>query len=49
MALARPPLRILTGYLPASCGRATVEGFDVGSSSREVRRRIGHLPETVPL
>ena len=42
-------MRILTGYLPASSGRATVAGFDVTKKSLEVRRRIGYLPETVPL
>jgi ABC-2 type transport system ATP-binding protein len=42
-------MRILTGYLAPSAGRATVAGFDVFSQSLEVRRRIGYMPETVPL
>ena len=42
-------LRILTGYMPASEGTATVAGFDVFEESIEVRRRVGYLPETVPL
>ena len=42
-------LRILTGYLPATSGRATVAGYDVFNDSLEVRKRIGYLPETVPL
>ena len=42
-------MRILTGYLAPSAGRATVGGFDVFSQSLEVRRRIGYMPETVPL
>jgi len=42
-------LRILTGYLPATSGTATVAGYDVFNDSLEVRRRIGYLPETVPL
>jgi ABC-2 type transport system ATP-binding protein len=42
-------LRILTGYLAADAGRVTVAGFDVFEDSLEVRRRIGYLPETVPL
>jgi ABC-2 type transport system ATP-binding protein len=42
-------MRILTGYMPASAGTATVDGFDVFESSFEVRRRIGYLPETPPL
>jgi ABC-2 type transport system ATP-binding protein len=42
-------LRILSGYLSATSGRATIAGFDVFQQSREVRRRIGYLPETTPL
>lgn len=42
-------LRILTGYLPATSGQARVEGFDVLENSLEVRKRIGYMPETVPL
>ena len=42
-------MRILTGYLPASSGIAKVAGFDVVDQSLEVRRRIGYLPESVPL
>ncbi|MEW6072355.1 MAG: ABC transporter ATP-binding protein [Planctomycetota bacterium] len=42
-------MRILTGYLPASAGRAEIAGFDVFRRSLEVRRRIGYLPESVPL
>ena len=30
-------MRILSCYLPATSGRATVAGFDVASQSREVR------------
>ncbi|TAN32489.1 ABC transporter ATP-binding protein [bacterium] len=42
-------MRILTGYLGASSGTATIAGFDVFDHSLEVRRRIGYLPETTPL
>jgi ABC-2 type transport system ATP-binding protein len=42
-------MRILTGYLPATSGIATVAGFDVMTQSLEVRRNIGYLPESVPL
>jgi ABC-2 type transport system ATP-binding protein len=42
-------MRILTGYMPPSQGKATVAGFDVVEDSIEVRRRVGYLPETVPL
>jgi ABC-2 type transport system ATP-binding protein len=42
-------MRILTGFMPPSSGTARVAGFDVFSDSIEVRKRIGYLPETVPL
>ncbi len=42
-------MRILTGYLPASSGRAKVAGFEVHEDSMAVRQRIGYLPENPPL
>jgi len=42
-------MRILSGYMPPTQGEATVAGYDVVSDSIEVRRRVGYLPETVPL
>jgi ABC-2 type transport system ATP-binding protein len=42
-------MRILTGYLPASSGSASVCGLDVLRQSLEVRKKIGYLPEAVPL
>ena len=42
-------MRILTGYMPASEGKAVVAGHDVFSESLEARKRVGYLPETVPL
>jgi ABC-2 type transport system ATP-binding protein len=42
-------MRILTTYLPASRGTSRVDGFDVLTESAEVRRRIGYLPESIPL
>lgn len=42
-------LRILTCFLPATSGSATVAGFDVFTQSLEVRRRVGYLPESNPL
>ena len=43
-------MRILTGYLPATnAARLQVAGFDVLRQSLEVRKRIGYLPEGVPL
>jgi ABC-2 type transport system ATP-binding protein len=42
-------MRILTGYLPATSGSASIAGFDVFENSLEARRRIGYLPENTPL
>ncbi len=43
-------MRILTGFLPAtSSARLEVACFDVLRQSLDVRRRIGYLPEAVPL
>ncbi|MBI5304045.1 MAG: ABC transporter ATP-binding protein [Chloroflexi bacterium] len=42
-------MRIVTGYMPASAGVAHVAGFDVFEQSIEARKRIGYLPESVPL
>ncbi len=42
-------MRILTCFMPASGGKATVSGHDVFKESLEVRKHIGYLPESVPL
>src|SRR4051812_15611194 len=42
-------MRILTGYMPASEGQATVAGYDVFANPIEAKRRTGYLPETPPL
>ena len=42
-------MRILTGFIPASAGRAAVAGVDVFEDSLEVRRHIGYMPENNPL
>ncbi len=42
-------IRILTGFLPATSGRAQVAGFDVATQSLAARRHIGYCPENVPL
>ncbi len=42
-------MRMLTSFLPATSGTASVAGFDVFNDSLEVRRRIGYLPEIPPL
>ncbi|HWO27955.1 MAG TPA: ATP-binding cassette domain-containing protein [Candidatus Acidoferrum sp.] len=42
-------MRMLTCFLPASSGSATVAGFDVLEKPLEVKKRIGYLPETPPI
>jgi len=42
-------LRILTCYMPPTSGVARVDGLDVMEDSLKIRRKIGYLPETVPL
>ena len=42
-------MKILSGYLPQTSGKASVCGFDVEENSIEVRRHIGYLPELNPL
>lgn len=42
-------MRILTTFQHPSAGTARVAGFDVLEQPLEVRRRIGYLPETLPL
>ena len=42
-------MRILTGYMPATEGKAIVAGFDVFDQPIEAKRRTGYLPEAPPL
>jgi gliding motility-associated transport system ATP-binding protein len=42
-------LRILTGFLRPSSGTARVAGVDIVDDPLEARRRIGYVPEDVPL
>ncbi|MBC8111196.1 MAG: gliding motility-associated ABC transporter ATP-binding subunit GldA [Verrucomicrobia bacterium] len=42
-------MKIITGYLPPSAGKAEVLGFDVERNAMQVRRNIGYLPEHNPL
>ena len=42
-------LRMLTGYLPPSSGSAEVAGYDIFRDSVSARRKIGYMPENVPL
>ena len=42
-------MRILTCFMPATSGMASVAGHDVFRDSLQVRRNIGYMPEGVPL
>ncbi|HTL62661.1 MAG TPA: ATP-binding cassette domain-containing protein [Nitrospira sp.] len=42
-------MRILTCFMPATEGTATVAGYDCLEQPLEVKRRIGYLPETPPV
>ena len=42
-------MRVLTGYMPPTDGKAIVAGYDVLDEPIEAKRRTGYLPETPPL
>jgi gliding motility-associated transport system ATP-binding protein len=42
-------MRVITGYMPATEGKAVVAGYDVFEKPLEAKRRTGYLPETPPL
>jgi gliding motility-associated transport system ATP-binding protein len=42
-------MRVLTGYMPPTDGKAIVAGYDVFDQPIEAKRRTGYLPETPPL
>ncbi len=42
-------MRILTGFLPPDTGKVRIAGFDLSKEPIQVRKRIGYLPESVPL
>ncbi len=42
-------MRMLTCFFPPTSGKASVAGYDCFADSLEVRKRIGYLPERVPL
>lgn len=42
-------MRILSGYIPATTGKAIIDGFEVHENPLAVRERIGYLPENPPL
>src|SRR5690348_6634129 len=42
-------MRVLTGYMPPTDGKAVVAGYDVTEQPIEAKRRTGYLPETPPV
>jgi len=42
-------MRVLTGFMPATDGKAFVAGYDVFAQPIEAKRRTGYLPESPPL
>lgn len=42
-------MNIITGYLSATSGTVTIDGFDILDNPMEARSRIGYLPELPPL
>ncbi|MCC6419004.1 MAG: ATP-binding cassette domain-containing protein [Gemmataceae bacterium] len=42
-------MRIITGYMPPTSGTVTIAGYDIFKQSLEARKRVGYLPESVPL
>jgi ABC-2 type transport system ATP-binding protein len=42
-------MRVLTGYMPPTDGKAIVAGYDVLEQPIEAKQRTGYLPETPPL
>ena len=42
-------MRVLTGYMPPTDGKALVAGYDVFEQPIEAKKRTGYLPETPPL
>ena len=42
-------MRILTCFMPATHGMATIGGYDIWDHPEEVKRHIGYLPESPPL
>jgi len=42
-------MRILTGFVPATGGTASIAGYDVFDHPLEAKRRVGYLPEHPPV
>lgn len=42
-------MNIITGFIPSTSGSVKVNGFDIMEQPKEVKKRIGYLPELPPL
>jgi ABC-2 type transport system ATP-binding protein len=42
-------MRMITGYLPPNDGRVVIDDLDMYDQPREVKKRIGYLPEQPPV
>lgn len=42
-------MKILTSFWPGDSGQVKIAGLDINKHSLETRKKIGYLPETVPL
>jgi ABC-2 type transport system ATP-binding protein len=42
-------MRILTGFMPPTSGSAVIAGYSILKDSIEVRKRVGYMPERVPI
>ncbi|MGD2172922.1 MAG: ABC transporter ATP-binding protein [Gammaproteobacteria bacterium] len=42
-------MKMISGYLEPSAGRIEIDGMDIARHRTEVQRRIGYLPETLPI
>ena len=42
-------MKMITGYMPPTSGELTIDNYDIVQESIEARKKIGYLPETVPL
>ncbi|MCB1854118.1 MAG: ABC transporter ATP-binding protein [Halieaceae bacterium] len=42
-------MRMLSGYLEPTAGRVRVDGIDMATGAQLIQRRLGYLPENLPL
>ena len=42
-------MNIIAGYLSATSGTVTIDGYDIVDDPKEAKKRIGYLPELPPV